>query len=698
MSATGATRGSLRRDTPLRFLRGVGPQRADHLAEAGYADVDDLLRLLPLRWEDRREVVAPAAIAAPGPATVRGTLDELRLIRTRRRNFVIVRGRVADAAGSLPVVWFNQPFLLQRWADGEEVVLHGSVRLGEGGLAELVNPTVERASEPQATGRVVPVYPSLAGLGPAVVARLLGQASAVLDDDPPPDLVPAVLLRRYALPGLSRALADLHRPGPDADVEALNRGETAAHHRLVYDELLALQLELALLRAHQIREVKRHVYRIDDRARAVAREVLPFRLTGAQRRALREIVADLRSRHPMLRLLQGDVGSGKTIVAALLLLLAAESGLQGAFMAPTELLAEQHFGNLVRLLGGRYRLALLTGSSADAEARRRIADGEADIAVGTHALIQSGVEFRSLALAIVDEQHRFGVEQRRLLQGKGDRPDVLVMTATPIPRSLALTLYGDLELSVLDEMPPGRFPVTTEVVAAADRREIYRRLREDLGSGAQAYVVVPLIEESEELSAASLEQLGDRIRGYLSEFPSAVLHGRLPAPERERIMRAFVLGELRVLVATTVIEVGVDVPNASWMIVESAERFGLAQLHQLRGRVGRGERPSRCVAIHGRLSDAARRRLEVFASSTDGFRIAEEDLALRGPGDLLGKRQSGLPRLRVADLVVHREWVDRARSDAREIVEERAGDPDVAGLLERARSRVRSRYESFAGG
>jgi ATP-dependent DNA helicase RecG len=697
VSATGATRGSLRRDTPLRFLRGVGPQRALRLAEAGYESVDDLWRLLPLRWEDRREVTAPAAVVGAGPATVRGTLAELRLIRTRRRNFVIVRGRLADRAGALPVVWFNQPYLLQRWADGDEVVLHGNVRTSEGGLPELVNPTVERAGEPRSAGRVVPVYPSLGGLGPAAVARLQDQASVALDEDPPPDLLPPFLLRRYALPVLRRALAELHRPGPGADVAALNRGESAAHHRLVYEELLGLQLELALLRARQVREVKRHAYRIDDRARSVAREVLPFRLTGAQRRALREIVADLRSPHPMLRLLQGDVGSGKTIVAALLLLLAAESGLQGAFMAPTELLAEQHFGNLRRLLGGRYRLVLLTGSSADDESRRRLAEGEAQIAVGTHALIQSGVDFRSLALAIVDEQHRFGVEQRRLLQGKGERPDVLVMTATPIPRSLALTLYGDLEISVLDELPPGRGPVTTEVVPAGARRDVYRRLREDLRAGAQAYVVVPLIEESEEVSAASLEELGDRVRGFLSDFSSAVLHGRMPAAERERTMRSFAAGELRVLVATTVIEVGVDVPNASWMIVESAERFGLAQLHQLRGRVGRGERPSRCVAIHGRLSEAARQRLDVFAATTDGFRIAEADLALRGPGDLLGKRQSGLPRLRVADLVAHREWVDRARDDAREIVA-RSEDPEVADLIARASSRVRSRYESFAGG
>ena len=697
MTATGAPRAGVDRHTPLRFLRGVGPRRAEQLAEAGLATVDDLLFLLPRRYEDRREVLSPADVPGPGSHTVRGRLHELRLIRTRRRNFAIVRARVTDERGFLAVTWFNQPYLLQRFAEGEEVVLHGKVRMSEGALLELVNPSAERAGEPRVTGRVVPVYPSAGGLGSAAVARLMDQALPVLDSDPPPERLPDELLRRYSLPPLARALVDLHRPSGGVSLELLGRGESAAHQRLVYEELLELQLELALLRAREVRAEKRHRYRIDDRARAVAREVLPFRLTAAQKRAVREIVEDLRSPHPMLRLLQGDVGSGKTIVAALALLLAAESGLQGAFMAPTELLAEQHFGNLRRLLGARYRLALFTSSSADASARKALAAGDIDIAVGTHALVQGGLEFRSLALAIVDEQHRFGVEQRRLLQAKGERPDVLVMTATPIPRSLALTLYGDLELSVLDELPPGRTPVATEVRPASARRDVYRRLRDALAQGAQAYVVVPLIEESEEISAASLAEHGDRVRAFLADFPSEVLHGRLAAVERERVMRAFAEGRIRVLVATTVIEVGVDVPNASWMVIESAERFGLSQLHQLRGRVGRGERASRCVAIHGRLSESAARRLEIFASAADGFAVAEADLELRGPGDLLGTRQAGLPRLKVADLVAHRPWVERARADARELVG-RLEEAPLAALAERVKSRLRDHHESFAGG
>ncbi len=686
------------RATPLRYLRGVGPQRAERLANEGFASAGDLLFHLPTRYEDRRRIVSPREIDGPGTWTLRGTLSELRAIRTRRRGFVLVRGRVCGAAGQLPVVWFNQPYLLQRLRDGEGYLLHGSVRaMADGGL-ELVNPTcVADIGGAEAAG-VVPIYSSLAGLGPAATARLVAQAVETLERDPPPEELPEHLRRRYGLPGIATALTAVHRPGADADLEALGARLSAAHLRLIYQELLELQLELALLRAAQIRVVKRHRYRIDDAVRDAARKILPFALTAAQKRVLREIVSDLRAPEPMLRLLQGDVGSGKTIVAALALLIAVESGLQGAFMAPTELLAEQHFRNLDRLLGDRCRLTLLTGSAEGAaSARAAIGRGEVDIAVGTHALIQRSVSFRRLGLAVIDEQHRFGVEQRRLLQGKGERPDVLVMTATPIPRTLALTLYGDLEVSTLDQMPPGRTPVVTEIVGASARREVYARLRAAVREGAQAYVVVPLIEESEEIDAASIERLGARVRDSLAETPSAVLHGRLPAGERDRIMREFAAGSIRVLIATTVIEVGVDVPNASWMVIESVERFGLAQLHQLRGRIGRGALSSRCIAIHGRLSETAARRLEIFATAGDGFALAEADLAQRGPGDLLGRRQSGLPALRVANLVEHRQWVERARADARELVAAAAG-PEAALLLTRARHRARARYEAFAGG
>jgi len=694
VNSAGAPRRPLRRDTPLRFLRGVGPKRAEQLASGGFETVGDLLLHLPLRYEDRRDLRGPGEVDSEGPWSVRGELRELRLVRTRRRGFVIVRGRLVEGSASLAISWFNQPYLLQRWSDGARVVLHGPARAIGIGQFELVNPNI--AAEGEGAG-IVPTYPALCGLGPAAVARLMAAASQTLHDDPPVDPLPTEILRRYSLPTLGEALRELHQPAPDADVASLARRESRAHLRLVYGELLELQLGLAELRRREIEEPKTHHYRIDDDVRGAARAVLPFHLTSAQKRVVREIVDDLRGSSPMLRLLQGDVGSGKTIVAAMAMLIAAENGLQAAFMAPTELLAEQHHANLSSLLGSRHPVALLTGSQRDAEARRRIASGETRIVVGTHALIQGGVRFHDLALAVIDEQHRFGVEQRKLLQAKGFRPDVLVMTATPIPRTLSLTVYGDLEVSTLDELPPGRSPIRTEVAPAAERRRVYRELGDDLAAGAQAYVVFPLIDESDELSAASLSEMGAKVRSYLSRFPSAVLHGRLPASERQSLLRDFAAGRIRLLFATTVIEVGIDVPGATVMVIESAERFGLAQLHQLRGRVGRGTGESRCVAVHGRLTADAEARLASFASTTDGFALAEADLRQRGPGDLLGTRQAGVPQLRIADLVLHREWIERARSDAREILA-RDSEPEFEALMTEIRTRLPERHEAFAGG
>jgi ATP-dependent DNA helicase RecG len=631
-------------------------------------------------------VLAVAAATAGAVANFRGRLAGLRLLRTRRRGFTLVQGRLEDGTGSLPVVWFNRPYLARQVAAREgEWLLYGEVRAarsGDGAL-ELLNPTCEAAERAVHGARVAPVYPAAGGLGPAVLRRLLDGVLAAVDLERLADPLPPELLARHRLPPLGAALAALHRPAPDADVAALNARTSPAHRRLVYGELLELQLRLALLRERAARRPRTLCYLPGDRLLQAAREVLPFRLTAAQERALAEILADLGGPSPMLRLLQGEVGSGKTIVAALALVAALESGFQGAFMAPTELLAEQHFANLERLLGTRYRLGLFTSASG-ASLRERLAAGDVQLAVGTHALLEERVEFRRLGLAVVDEQHRFGVLQRGLLRGKGERPDLLVMTATPIPRSLALAAYGDLPVSVLDELPPGRTPVATEVVPERRRAEVYRRLREELAAGGRAYVVFPRIGEGdeEEAGAVSLAATGEEARAALAGFPSAVLHGRMPAADRERAMRAFAAGEVRVLVATTVVEVGVDVPEATWMVIEGAERFGLAQLHQLRGRVGRGERPSRCVALHGRLTEAARRRLEVFRATTDGFAIAEADLALRGPGDLLGTRQAGLPALRVADLAAHYDWLLRARDDARELLA-RLGEPELAALAER---------------
>jgi ATP-dependent DNA helicase RecG len=651
----------------------------------------DLLRHVPLRWEDRRTIVPVAEARAGAAATFRGRLAEVRRIRTRRRGFSLVRAALVDGSGSLPVAWFNQPYLFQQVREGEEYLLHGMVRENQAAL-ELLNPTCEAVDRALHSARIAPVYPSVGSgkgsLGPAALRRLI---DAVLEDFDPlsiPESLPEEVIERRGLPRLGEALLALHRPerAPEVaglpDVQALNEGRSPAHRRLVYEELLRMQVSLALLRARETAAPRSLVYRVDDPLRAVVRRLLPFRLTAAQKRVLGEIVADLQGPHPMLRLLQGDVGSGKTLVAALALVVALESGFQGAFMAPTELLAEQHFASLERLLGHRYCLGLFVGGRGDpGRLRERLAAGEIQLAVGTHALIQEGVGFRRLGLAVVDEQHRFGVRQRALLRGKGqgDQPDLLVMTATPIPRTLALTAWGDLEVSTLDELPPGRTPVATEVLPAGKRRAVYRRVREELEAGGRVYVVVPLIEESEGTSAASLAEAEERVAAELAGWPYAVVHGRIPAAERDRAMRAFASGEIRVLLATTVIEVGVDVPEATCMVIESAERFGLAQLHQLRGRVGRGPRPSRCFAVHGRLSDEAEKRLAVFARTHDGFEIAEEDLKIRGPGDVLGTRQAGLPGFRWARLPDDWELLEQARDDARELLG-RLGEAELAPL------------------
>jgi ATP-dependent DNA helicase RecG len=660
----------------------VGPARARALADAGYRTVRDLLFHLPQSYEDRSAPRPVAGVAAGGSYTLRGRLSGVRMIRVRRRGVTLVRATLADGTGRLPVSWFNQPYLASQVLEGPEYLLHGKVREKKGGL-ELLNPSVELAEKAFQGAGIAPVYPPAGSVGPAAVRRILDGILAELDpaariEEP----LPADLLARYGLPPLGEALRDLHRP-PGGDPGLLNERSSPAWRRVIYGELLDLQLALALLRALEEAAPRSRTYRLDRRLRKAVGEVPPFPLTRAQKRAFEEILSDLREARPMLRLLQGDVGSGKTIVAALALATALENGYQGAFMAPTEILAGQHYASLRVLLGDRYRIGLLTSGAREAERLRAdLAAGEIQLAVGTHALLQETVAFQRLALAVVDEQHRFGVLQRRLLREKGDHPDMLVMTATPIPRSLALAAYGDLPVSVLDEMPPGRAPVETEVLPEKKRPEVYRRLREELERGGRAYVVFPLIEESDRVDAASLAAAGEEVRSFLEGIPSAFLHGRMTAEERDRTMRAFATGELRVLIATTVVEVGLDVPEATWMVIESAERFGLAQLHQLRGRVGRSGRPSRCIALHGRLSEAGQRRLEVFASTTDGFRIAEEDLRIRGPGDLLGTRQAGLPSLRAARLPDDWEWLERARDDARDLLP-RMAEPGLEALWER---------------
>jgi len=688
---------SLEIDSPLTELRGIGPVRAGKLATTGLRTVRDLLHHLPFRYEDRRQLTSVGEAHEEGTFSLAARVGELKRIHLRRRGLSVVNGWLEDETGRLPAVWFNRPYLIQQVKDGEQYLLHGRVRR-RGSRLEMVNPSCEPLSEAMLGGRIVAIYNSVGGLGPALVRRLVRNALDELPLKSLDDEIPSSFRRRRDLPSLGEALLQVHRPDDSADVGLLNERRSPGHRRLIYGEFLELQVELGMLRSFQTRDEKRHRYEVGKGLRSRMQEALPFRLTGAQARALEEILADMESPFPMLRLLQGDVGSGKTIVAALALIVAMENGLQGAFMAPTELLAEQHFRSLRNLLEPRFRLALVTGSgNRTTEVRRGLADGRIQLAVGTHALIQEGVAFDRLALAVVDEQHRFGVAQRQVLLEKGQRPDMLVMTATPIPRSLALTAYGDLSLSVVDELPPGRRAVNTRVVRQDRRDDVHQWLAEHLEKGGQAYVVFPSIDDSSQISCASISTQGEAVRRLLARWPSEVLHGRVETEERERIMESFGAGETRLLVATSIIEVGVDVPGATVMIIDSAERFGLAQLHQLRGRVGRGAERSYCVALHGKLTEEAERRLAVFGETTDGFRIAEADLEIRGPGDLLGTRQAGEPLFRVANIVADRMWLEKSRSDARELLVDSTGARKTR-FMQRMAKRARSRYKRLAGG
>ncbi len=697
--------------TELRYLKGVGPRRADSLRESGLETVEDLLYVLPFRWEDRRAFRRVADLAAGDPdAALDVRVVRSRLIRTRRPGFTIFEAILADASGSVRSIWYNQPYLERVFREGRRAVVFGRPSLDRYGRdVVLENPDYETLDDDDAegihTGRIVPVYRKLAGLSSRVQRNLIWRALGSVGG-PLAETVPAPAASRHRLLERLEALREVHFPPPDASLVDLDRRATPAQRVLAFEEIFLLQLALAV-RRRGIREESRGIaYEVPDALRTRLASLLPFRLTGAQRRVLREIGADLRAPHPMHRLLQGDVGSGKTIVAILTLLVAVENGYQAALMAPTEILADQHYRSLSRLLdlkGAGYRRAFLAGSVSGAARRRTLeglAGGGIDIVVGTHALFEEGVRFRRLGLVVVDEQHRFGVLQRAALAGKGCRPDVLVMTATPIPRSLALTLYGDLDLSVIDEMPPGRTPVRTVVRGEADRGRVYERMRREIEGGRQAYVVVPLVEETERSDLKAATAFAARLRGEV--FPDravGLLHGRMKGEEKDAVMRAFAAGRIDVLVATTVVEVGVDVANATVMVVEHAERFGLSQLHQLRGRVGRGPGASHCVLMvgDGGTGSEARERLAVMAETSDGFRIAERDLEIRGPGAVFGTQQHGLSDLQFLSAVLRDpSLLEAAREEARALVAGKGGADRARRLLGSLRPGWRRRL-SLAG-
>jgi ATP-dependent DNA helicase RecG len=675
--------------TPLQYLKGVGPRRAADLAHVGLDSVEDLLTRFPIRYEDRSRFQTIASLRPGQTASVAGRLLSCGLRSTRRPGFKIFEAAVRDSSGTLRATWLNQPFLRDVFTAGQHVVLFGTVELRGQGL-QITNPQYEILDEEDGetihTGRIVPVYERAGSVTPKMQRRLVHDVLQRLPEDLA-DHLPASVRVRLDLPSRRAALTEAHFPQDGTPLEALNRFATPAQRRLIFEEAFLFQTGLLARRRRAAEDQKPATVRVDDRIRAAARAVLPFRLTPGQKQALKEIVDDMQRSTPMNRLLQGDVGAGKTIVALLAALVAMENGLQVAVMAPTEILAEQHFLGISRLLQpSRFRVALITGATAAATRRRQLAEvesGAVHLVVGTHALVEGDVRFRNLGLVVIDEQHRFGVMQRATLRTKGLSPDVLVMTATPIPRTLALTLYGDLDVSVIRDLPPGRRPVTTIAKPDSRRDEVYAFVRQQLEAGGQAYVVYPLVEESAKVDLKAATAMADTLsHDVFPQFRVGLLHGRMKSGGKDRVMKAFVARELDILVCTTVVEVGVDVANASVMIVEHAERFGLSQLHQLRGRVGRDRHQSYCCLLYQPpISDDARERLKAMTETTDGFEIAERDLLLRGPGDFFGTRQAGMPTFRVVDLVRDRELLDLAHCEASRWLDEAASTPAAMAKL-----------------
>lgn len=678
---------------PVGALRGVGPRVAEQLAKVGVASVQDLLFHLPLRYQDRTRVMPIADLKPGAEVLVEGEIRDVGVGYGRRRSLKVWLADASGQAGILLRFFHFSGKQVTALKPGIRLRCFGEVRRGPQSL-EMVHPEYRyygRDEPPPLEDALTPVYPTTEGLQQSSWRLLTDQALALLDQDDarPEEWLPREVLERFRFPTLAAALRLLHRPPPSTSLADLRDRRHPARHRLVFEELVAHQLGLRRLRYRQQR-IRAPVLSGDRHLRAKLLAGLPFALTAAQRRVTEEIGRDLERPYPMLRLLQGDVGSGKTVVAALACLQAVESGRQVALMAPTELLSEQHLRNL---RGWLKPLGLdplwLTGRHKGrerAELVARIAGEGTPVTVGTHALFQDDVHFRDLGLVIVDEQHRFGVHQRMKLKEKGVRaaqaPHQIIMTATPIPRSLAMTLYADLDLSVIDELPPGRTPVTTVAVPDGRRREVIERVRDACTQGRQAYWVCTLIDESEALQCRAAEDTAETLAASLPGLRVSLVHGRLKATEREPVMAGFAAGKLDLLVATTVIEVGVDVPNASLMIIENPERLGLAQLHQLRGRVGRGSVRSHCVLLyHAPLSPQARARLAILRESSDGFEIARKDLKLRGPGEVLGTRQTGDMQFRIADPAGDESLLPVAQQTADLILERHPGH--VRPLIER---------------
>lgn len=727
-------------DTELQYLKGVGPRAATALAKAGLKTVGDMLYYLPRRYEDRRHL-PPIAQLRPGEfATIKGRVIHVDS-RSTKGGKVMLKALVRDATGAINLTWFNQPWIKRTLDDYRgEIIAYGAIK-NNGYSTEMASPEweiLDEDSDPDEFTRIVPVYPLVEGLNQKLTRKA---AKSAIDNylSCVKDPLPEFLRQQVGLNDLQWCLREIHSPSSEQ-----NRLE--ARKRLVFEDFFYLQASLAMKRAESQLDIgisfpvtqlvkqgiltgtpepekgKRakaalerakkalpdaHLFAGENAAERDSeklwdqiRRLLPFELTNAQKRVVQEIWADMERPHPMNRLLQGDVGSGKTAVAACAILVAVRSGYQAAIMAPTEILAEQHYASLTKLfepLG--IEVELLVGKQTASQKKRayeRTASGYAHLAIGTHALIQEGVAFANLGLVVVDEQHRFGVLQRKALRDKGfGNPDVLVMTATPIPRTLTMTMFGDLDLSVIDELPPGRKPIKTHWKFPFERQAVYDQVRKLVESGKQAYFVCPMVSENETMMAQAAEELYDRLKSEtFVGFRVGLLHGQMRPKDKEEVMELFRRHEMDVLVSTTVIEVGVDVPNASVMVIEDANRFGLSQLHQLRGRVGRGSSQSYCILIGDAKSDEAQARLDIMVSTNDGFKIAEEDLKLRGPGEMAGTRQSGNLDFKIADLVQDGKMLEVARQAALEVV---AQNPNLSGTeWDLALSRVMERRSAEA--
>jgi ATP-dependent DNA helicase RecG len=708
--------------TPVQYVKGIGPRLAEVLAAKGLATVDDLLHYLPFRYEDRLNPRSVAELRAGEMATVIAEVRNSGLFRTRR--MPIFQLTVGQGRTRLKCIWFNAAYLQDRFQAGQMVALYGKVEEDRDGQLQIVQPQVEilgdineeggadeaekKAASSLEIGRIVPIYESTGQgkLTPRWFRRIIRWALENLNPDLP-DPIPAAVRAHLSLVSPREALWKVHWPDAGESFADLQSSRTPAHIRMIFDELFFIELGLELKRREQKAQTG-IAFSLNEGVRSAIKKILPFHPTAAQKWVLKEIATDMQTPSPMRRLLQGDVGSGKTIVAFQAAIIAIENGYQVALMAPTEILAQQHYFSARQILErAGYRIVLLTGSleqDRKREVRRHIAQGNAQLVIGTHALIQDRVEFENLGLVVVDEQHRFGVMQRLKLMKKADdasktpEPDVLVMTATPIPRTLALTLYGDLDVSVLDELPPGRTPVVTRSVPAERAPEVWDFVLKQIAAGHQAYVVYPVIEENEERELKAAEQMHRQLREKI--FPDlhvGLLHGRLDAHKKEDVMREFQQGKIEILVATTVIEVGVDVSNATVMVIEHADRFGLAQLHQLRGRIGRGAAKSYCVLMReGKVSEEGERRLDAMVRSNDGFQIAELDLELRGPGEFFGTKQAGIPSFRVANIIRDRQLLEAAKREAAFVVS--GPNPEISkGEIERALREMRSRWAASYG-